>query len=147
MVHYLLEDLKLRHMTVSATGTVESPGRNVSQKSQLNKFILDQGSGMLKHMLCYKLQWCGGMLLLVDPATISQICPVGKVVDAKNRKTQAVFLCQHCGHEAYADVNAARNILARGWRSTAGHAGVVRSPRKPESCLKPKGIRQSKWLK
>ncbi len=45
-------------------------------------------------------------------------------VDAGNRKG-AVFRCLHCGHEAHADVNAAKNILARGLQSTTGHAGVA----------------------
>ena len=124
----VLEDLKVRNMTASAQGTVDQPGRHIRQKSGLNKSILDQGWGMLKQMLGYKLQWAGGMLLLVDPAYTSQICPICGVVDAENRKTQAVFLCQHCEHEAHADVNAAQNILARGLQSTAGHAGVVCSP-------------------
>ena len=127
----VLEDLTIRNMTASAQGTVEQPGRHVRQKAGLNKAILDQGWGMLKQMLGYKLRWAGGMLLLVDPAYTSQICPVCGVVDAENRKTQAVFHCQHCGHEAHADVNAAQNILARGLapckglQSTAGHAGVA----------------------
>ena len=130
----VLEDLKVRNMTASTKGTVEQPGRNIRQKSGLNKSILDQGWGMLKQMLGYKLQWTGGMLLLVDPAYTSQICPVCGVVDAGNRKVQAAFRCLHCGHEAHADVNAAQNILARGLAtpygvaSTAGLAGVVCSP-------------------
>ncbi|MFA6181418.1 RNA-guided endonuclease InsQ/TnpB family protein [Acidithiobacillus sp.] len=130
----VLEDLKVRNMTASAKGTVEESGRNVRQKSGLNKSILDQGWGMLKQMLSYKLRWSGGMLLLVDPAYTSQICPVCGVVDAGNRKVQARFHCLHCGHEAHADVNAAQNILARGLAtsygvaSTAGLAGVVCSP-------------------
>lgn len=133
----VLEDLKVQNMTGSAKGTVEHPGRNVRQKAGLNKAILDQGWGLLKQMLGYKLQWAGGMLLLVDPAYTSQICPVCGVVDAENRQTQAVFLCQHCGHSDHADVNAAKNILARGLavstglapanelQSTAGRAGVA----------------------
>lgn len=130
----VLEDLKVRNMTGSAKGTVEEPGRNVRQKSGLNKSILDQGWGMLKQMLSYKLRWSGGMLLLVDPAYTSQICPVCGVVEAGNRPSQAVFHCLHCGHEAHADVNAGQNILARGLAipygvaSTAGLAGVVCSP-------------------
>ncbi|MHB0873675.1 MAG: zinc ribbon domain-containing protein, partial [Acidithiobacillus ferrooxidans] len=35
-------------------------------------------------------------------------------MDAGNRPSQVVFHCLHCGHTAHADVNAARNILARG---------------------------------
>ncbi|MDA8154650.1 MAG: transposase [Acidithiobacillus sp.] len=91
------------------------------------------------------------MLLLVDPAYTSQICPVCGVVDAGNRKVQAVFHCLHCGHEAHADVNAAQNILARGLRpakglhpagglqSTAGHAGVVCSPAQAGELPETKG--------
>ncbi|MHB1478989.1 MAG: RNA-guided endonuclease InsQ/TnpB family protein [Acidithiobacillus ferrooxidans] len=64
----VLEDLNAANMTASAKGTVETPGRNVRQKSGLHKSILDQGWGMLKRMLEYKLRWRGGMLLLVNPA-------------------------------------------------------------------------------
>ena len=121
----VLEDLKVRNMTASARGTVAHPGRNVRPKAGLNKAILDQGWGLLKQMLDYKLQWSGGMLLLVDPAYTSQGCAVCKAVDAHNRVTQAEFHCQRCGHKDHADVNAAKNILARGLQSTAGHAGVA----------------------
>ena len=31
-----------------------------------------------------------------------------------NRATQAVFRCLACGHQAHADINAARNILRAG---------------------------------
>ncbi|WP_280527720.1 RNA-guided endonuclease InsQ/TnpB family protein [Acidithiobacillus thiooxidans] len=125
----VLEDLKVRNMTASAKGTVDKPGRNIRQKSGLNKSILDQGWGLLKRILDYKLQWAGGMLFWVNPAYTSQTCSVCGVVDAGNRPNQAVFRCLHCGHEAHADVNAAQNILARGLQSTAGHAGVACSPK------------------
>ena len=133
----VLEHLKVGNMTGSARGTVEAPGRNIRQKSGLNKSILDQGWDLLKRMLGYKLRWSGGMLLLVDPAYTSQTCSACGYVDAGNRTDQKTFHCLHCGHEAHADVNAARNILARGMlpagelkstdelQSTAGHAGVA----------------------
>ena len=140
----VLEDLKVVNMTGSAKGTVEQPGRNIRQKSGLNKSILDQGWGMLKQMLGYKLEWSGGMLLLVDPAYTSQTCAACGHVDAGNRTDQKTFHCLHCGHEAHADVNAAQNILARGLLKsqatdelqstdelqatdelTAGHVGVA----------------------
>ena len=124
----VLEDLKVRNMTASARGTVAHPGRNLRPKAGLNKAILDQGWGLFKQMLGYKLQWAGGMLLLVDPAYTSQGCAVCGVVHARNRVTQAEFACQRCGHRDQADVNAAQNILARGLLSTAGHVGVACSP-------------------
>ncbi|WP_228011008.1 RNA-guided endonuclease InsQ/TnpB family protein [Nonomuraea phyllanthi] len=39
------EDLRVTNMTRSASGTVEAPGRNVAQKSGLNRSILDAGWG------------------------------------------------------------------------------------------------------
>ncbi len=126
----VLEDLKVRNMTKSAKGTVEKPGRNVRQKSALNKSILDQGWGMFRQMLEYKLKWSGGMVGYVDSAYTSQTCSACGIVDANSRKTRAEFHCLHCGHKEDADVNAAKNILAR-WikkQSTAGLVGVVCSP-------------------
>lgn len=69
---------------------------------------------MFKQMLEYKLRWAGGSLILVDPAYTSQTCSVCGYVDAENRKTQKRFHCLHCGREENADVNAAKNILAKG---------------------------------
>lgn len=40
----VVEDLKVRHMSRSASGTIDAPGRNVRAKSGLNKAILDQGA-------------------------------------------------------------------------------------------------------
>ena len=40
-----VEDLQVRNMSRSAKGTVETPGKNVRQKSGLNRAILDQGWG------------------------------------------------------------------------------------------------------
>ena len=39
----ILEDLKIANMSSTAKGTVENPGKNVKQKSGLNRAILDQG--------------------------------------------------------------------------------------------------------
>src|SRR5262245_8265221 len=53
---YRLEKLRVRNMTASAAGTVEEPGKNVAQKSGLNRSILDQGWGMFATFLSYKEQ-------------------------------------------------------------------------------------------
>src|SRR5450759_4727891 len=42
-----VEDLRVRHMTRSAKGTVDAPGTNVRQKAGLNRAILDKGWGVL----------------------------------------------------------------------------------------------------
>ncbi|MCY4519206.1 MAG: transposase, partial [Caldilineaceae bacterium] len=47
----VMEDLNTKGMTKSAKGTVEDPGRNVKQKSGLNRAILASGWGQLERKL------------------------------------------------------------------------------------------------
>ncbi|WP_396333674.1 RNA-guided endonuclease InsQ/TnpB family protein [Burkholderia anthina] len=111
-----VEDLKVRNMTKSASGTVEQPGCKVRQKSGLNKAILDQGWGEFRRQLEYKTAWRGGYFVAVDPKNTSRTCPCCGHISAENRKTQALFACIRCGHDANADHVGALNVLA------AGHA-------------------------
>ena len=104
--HAILETLPLQNMTKSAKGTKENPGTGVSQKSGLNKAILNQCWGMLASLLDYKLAGC---VLWVVAAYTSQMCSVCGFTDKKNRNGRA-FLCLSCRHLAHADLNAARNI-------------------------------------
>lgn len=114
-----IEDLKVRNMTKSASGTAEAPGRNVRAKSGLNKSILDQGWGEFRRQLEYKTAWRGGYFVAVDPKNTSRTCPCCGHISAENRKTQALFACIKCGHEANADHVGALNVLA------AGHAVIA----------------------
>lgn len=114
-----VEDLKVRNMTKSASGTVAAPGRNVRAKSGLNKSILDQGWGEFRRQLEYKTTWRGGYFVAVDPRNTSRTCPCCGHISAENRKTQALFCCIKCGHEANADHVGALNVLA------AGHAVIA----------------------
>ena len=114
-----IEDLQVRAMSKSATGTAESPGRSVRAKSGLNKSILDQGWAEFRRQLEYKLNWKGGMLIAVPPQNTSRTCPACGCVSACNRATQANFACVDCGFEENADVVGAINILARGHRVAA----------------------------
>jgi putative transposase len=109
----VMEDLKIQNMTKSASGTVEEPGKNVSQKSGLNRSIMEQGWGNFGVMLKYKLEERGGEFVTVPPHYTSQECSRCGFIDKGNRKSQAVFSCQECGFTAHADVNAAINILRR----------------------------------
>ncbi len=112
----VVENLQIGHMSRTARGTVEDPGRNVAQKTGLNKAILDQGWGMFRQMLEYKQAWRGGIVLAVNPRYTSQTCPQCGCLSAKNRLQQALFSCIDCGYTSHADVNAAQNILALGQR-------------------------------
>jgi putative transposase len=129
----VVEDLNIRSMTKSASGTKEQPGKNVSAKSGLNRAILDSGWGRFAVMLDYKLRWRGGVLLKVPPHYSSQTCAKCGHVDAASRVTQAAFSCTSCGHKDNADVNAACVLLSRGIHGEAACGGKsVRKPMKQE---------------
>ena len=124
----VIEDLKVRNMSRSASGTVEAPGRNVRAKAGLNKSILDQGWYEFRRQLEYKLKWLGGKLVVIPPQYTSQTCSHCGCVDRANRPTQAKFKCTACGFECNADHNAALNILAAGQAVTACGAGRAQAP-------------------
>lgn len=112
----VVENLKTGNMTRSAKGTVEEPGRNVRQKSGLNRAILNQAWHQFYEFLRYKLEAAGGELLRVPAQNTSRRCSECGFVSKESRKSQAVFECESCGHEANADINAAINILSAGTR-------------------------------
>jgi putative transposase len=120
-VHALvcIEDLQVRNMSRSSKGTIEQPGKKVSQKSGLNRAILDQGWGEFRRQLGYKMAWNGGMFLAVPPHHTSQTCPTCRHISKDNRQTQAKFLCVECGYKNHADVVGAINIVERGHRLLA----------------------------
>lgn len=107
-----IENLNVGAMTASAAGTTEEPGTNVSAKSGLNRSILEQSWGMMRQQLAYKAAWAGRELIAVDPAHTSQTCSRCGVVDKTNRSGKE-YRCGECGLAMDADLNAARNILAR----------------------------------
>ena len=114
-----IEDLQVSAMSKSAAGTAKQPGEKVGQKSRLNRSILDQGWGLFREQLEYKMKWNGGQLLAVPPQNTSRTCPYCEHVSKDNRKTQAQFECIACGYKNNADVASAINILERGHRLLA----------------------------
>jgi len=119
-----VEDLNVQNMTRSARGTPEKPGRNVRAKASLNRGILAAGWGQFVIRLEQKAP---GRVERVNPAYTSLTCNACTVVDPKSRKNQADFECTSCGHQANADVNAARNI--RDSEPAAGRAVAARGDR------------------
>jgi transposase len=111
-----VEDLLTKNMTRSAKGSAGNPGRNVRQKSGLNREILRSGWGLLVRRLEEK---AASRVEKIKPAFTSQRCSACGHVDAKSRESQARFVCTACGFACNADVNAARNIAA-------GHAVAAR---------------------
>ena len=122
-----IEDLQIRNMSKSAKGNSDEPGKQVRQKSGLNRAILDQGWGEFRRQLDYKLAWNGGHLIAVPPHNTSRTCPACGHVLADNRRTQSQFKCVECCYENHADLVGALNVLERGHRLLAcGESGSVR---------------------
>ena len=108
-----VEDLQVKNMMRSAKGTVEEPGRNVAQKTGLNRSMSEQAWSTFFFMLEYKAERAGTRFEKVDPKYTSQTCSRCGTVDAESRKDER-FRCVHCGFTDDADHNAAVNVLSRG---------------------------------
>jgi putative transposase len=130
-----IEDLQIRNMSKSAAGSSKTPGHNIKVKSNLNKSILDQGWFEFRRQLEYKQAWLGGKVLAVPPQNTSRTCPNPACghVSAKNRRSQARFVCVKCGYENNADIVGALNILAAGHAVLAcGGTAQLNCPMKQE---------------
>ena len=95
-----LEDLK---------GIRDSIRFRKPQQARMAGWAFDQ----LRQFIAYKAQAAGVQVRLVDPKHTSQMCSQCEHVERANRLSQSRFCCRRCGHQAHADVNAARNIQAR----------------------------------
>ena len=68
----------------------------------------------LRAFITYKAQRAGVPVVFVDPRNTSRTCSRCGFVDKRNRRSQAEFSCLRCGHEAHADLNAAKILATRG---------------------------------
>jgi IS605 OrfB family transposase len=78
----------------------------------------------LRSFVEYKAKLAGVPIVLVDPRGTSRTCNACGHCDKANRKSQAEFLCVHCGHSANADLNAARNIRDRAVSNAASKLAI-----------------------
>lgn len=110
-----VETLAVKNMSRTAQGTTEAPGRNVRQKSGLNRSILDASWSEFIRMLEYKARWHVRTLIGIDrwyPS--SKRCSECGYVMSKLPLSVRTWSCPGCGSNHDRDVNAARNILAAG---------------------------------
>ncbi|MGA5448978.1 RNA-guided endonuclease InsQ/TnpB family protein [Streptomyces umbrinus] len=109
----VVEALTITNMVKSPRGTADQPGRNVAQKSGLNRSISGEAWGRTVTMLTYKLARRGGTLAKVPAPNTSRRCSACGFTTPGSRETQALFVCKNpdCGWSGNADHNAARNIL------------------------------------
>ena len=112
------EDLNVSGMTASAKGTVENPGKNVAQKSGLNRVVLDAAFGVFRNQLEYKAVWYGSAFEKVNRYfASSQTCSeCGRKAKTKLTLRDRVFDCVYCGNMMDRDFNAAVNICREAQR-------------------------------
>lgn len=132
--YIFLENLDVRKMTKSNSGTKDNPGTNVARKTGLNKSILRQGWGIFDSMLTYKTSWYGSKMAKPNPAYTSQKCQKCKFTHPLNRDGET-FYCRRCKHREHSDVNAAKNILEAGLALIACETSKTSSQEPP---MKPK---------
>jgi putative transposase len=68
----------------------------------------------LRGFVEYKACLAGVPVVAVDPRNTSRKCSCCGHCEKANRKSQAEFVCCHCGFTIHADVNGARNVRHRG---------------------------------
>ena len=119
-----MEELQVRNMTRSAKGTLEAPGKNVAQKSGLNREILDTAPALFNQLIRYKVKETGGEFVDVPTrkAKPSQTCPAcGQVV--KKTLAERIHQCP-CGHREPRDAASAR--VALNWALHGQPAAPIR---------------------
>ena len=112
----VLEDLRVKSMVKrpAPKPDPDKPGtflpNGARAKAGLNRAIHASQWGKVEQRLTDKTN-----VEKVNPKNTSRKCPNPKCghIAANNRKSQAEFQCEKCGHTAHADINAAKNILER----------------------------------
>lgn len=86
-------------------------------KTRMAKSVLDAGWGMLRNQLRYKGEYAGRLVEIVSERYTTQACSgCGSITGPAGWTGLVVraWKCSECGDSHDRDVNAARNILARG---------------------------------
>ena len=109
---FVFENLKIKNMTKSAKGTLENKGKNVRQKSGLNREILGKCWQKIETFVFYKARRAGKIVFKIDPKYSSQECACCGHIHPENRKGR-LFKCISCGNIDDADRNAGKVLKKR----------------------------------
>ncbi len=139
-IHAKIANIRKDAMHKFSTGLVERNAAifvgNVQAsamvKTKMAKSTLDAGWSMLKTMLEYKSHQAGVVFEEVNEAYTTQTCSSCGVIPASSPKGRTGlrmrrWTCSECGTQHQRDVNAAKNIAARGHARLAGGIPVLRA--------------------
>ncbi|NLK52985.1 MAG: IS200/IS605 family element transposase accessory protein TnpB [Syntrophomonadaceae bacterium] len=91
--------------------------RSMAQGLNLGKSVNDNGYGILKTFLAYKLAEQGKQLVVIDKwYPSSKLCRFCKTTNKDLRLSDRIWTCNHCGAMLDRDKNAAINIKEEGCR-------------------------------
>jgi putative transposase len=117
---FVVEDLKVQNMTKRPEPKKDASGeyaRNgAAAKAGLARAVLSSMWGLFVVCLLYKAHRAGKLVIKVSPQYSSQECAECGHIHPDNRVSQALFVCQRCGHTDNADQNASLVIAKRGVR-------------------------------
>lgn len=132
---FATEKLSIKNMTGSSAGTVEKPGKNVAQKSGLNREILDTAPAALLQKIAYKVRETGGQFLEAPTRRLkpSQTCPDCGTVE-KKKLAQRWHRCAACGYEEDRDAASARVVLRWALGTLPKQPKASRAPKKSRFC-------------
>ena len=112
------EDLTIPNMTKRPKAKRDAHGRLLPNgrqaKADLNRAILAPAWGQVVLFTTYKALRNPKLVITVPFAYSAQECAVCPFPSPDNRKNQAAFVCQRCGHRDNADHHAACMIAKRG---------------------------------
>ena len=118
------ERMDVRQLIRSNRGTHEKHGDLVNVQRELSRRLANAAPGEQRAELKSACERHGAKYIETPARNSSDFCPECGHCSPENRKTQARFRCQECGHTDNADANAARNHLA--WGTSAKHRAAVR---------------------
>lgn len=113
----VVEDLNSKNMTKSAKGTLEKHGKNVKQKTGLNKAILNTSFYQLISQLTYKTMLNGKLFVKVPPQYTSKTCSKCGTINSNLKLSDRIFECPTCQHTEHRDIQSSHNILRLGLES------------------------------
>ena len=96
-------------------------GRGAAGTRKLNREILAQSWGLILYQLRYKAEWAGREFVEVDPRYDAQLCSRCGLM---GQRGNIRFICPSCGFDCDAHLNAAENVLQRGFQVVDKPSGL-----------------------